>query len=74
MDTLFPFLVITVLILLNGFFVAAEFAIIGVRRSRMEQLAEGGNRTAAWVRRVLVDSGQTDRWIATAHSGSSRSV
>jgi CBS domain containing-hemolysin-like protein len=69
MELLFPFLVIVILILLNGFFVAAEFSIIGVRRSRMEQLAEDGNRTAAWVRRVLVDSRRTDRWIATAQLG-----
>jgi CBS domain containing-hemolysin-like protein len=69
MELLFPFLVIVVLILLNGFFVAAEFSIIGVRRSRMEQLAEQGNQTAAWVRQVLADSRKTDRWIATAQLG-----
>jgi CBS domain containing-hemolysin-like protein len=69
MDSLFPFLVIVVLVLLNGFFVAAEFSIIGVRRSRMEQLAEDGNQTAAWVGRVLADSRKTDRWIATAQLG-----
>jgi CBS domain containing-hemolysin-like protein len=69
MELLLPFLIIIVLVLLNGFFVAAEFAIIGVRRSRMEQLAEEGNRTAAWVRRVLVDSDKTDRWIATSQLG-----
>jgi len=69
MELLFPFLVIAVLILLNGFFVAAEFSIIGVRRSRMEQLADDGNQTAAWVGRVLADSRKTDRWIATAQMG-----
>jgi CBS domain containing-hemolysin-like protein len=69
MELLFPFLVIVVLILLNGFFVAAEFSIIGVRRSRMEQLAEDGDRTAAWVGRVLADSRKTDRWIATSQLG-----
>lgn len=69
MAVLFPFTVIAVLILLNGVFVAAEFAIIGVRKSRMEQLAEEGNRTAGWVRGVLADSQRTDRWIATAQLG-----
>ena len=69
MELLFALVVIAVLILLNGVFVAAEFAIIGVRRSRMEQLAEDGNRTAAWIRRVMMDSGKTDRWIATAQLG-----
>jgi len=66
---LLSWIVIAALIALNGFFVAAEFAIIGVRRSRMEQLAEEGNRTARWVRGVLVDSRRTDRWIATAQLG-----
>jgi CBS domain containing-hemolysin-like protein len=36
-----------VLVLANGFFVAAEFALVGVRRSRVETLAEGGDRRAA---------------------------
>ncbi|MEP6705849.1 MAG: CNNM domain-containing protein, partial [Acidobacteriota bacterium] len=40
------FLVI-VLVLANGFFVAAEFAIVGVRRSRVETLAADGNKSAA---------------------------
>src|SRR5688500_11065934 len=34
-------------VLLNGFFVAAEFALVRSRRSRMEQLAEDGARGAA---------------------------
>ena len=38
------------LVLANGFFVASEFALVGVRRSRIETLAEGGSRPA---RRLL---------------------
>src|SRR5919106_4354345 len=34
-------------VFLNGFFVAAEFALVRSRRSRMEQLAEEGQRGAA---------------------------
>src|SRR5919106_5765921 len=34
-------------VLLNGFFVAAEFALVRSRRSKMEQLAEEGERGAA---------------------------
>jgi CBS domain containing-hemolysin-like protein len=34
-------------VLLNGFFVAAEFALVRSRRSQMEQLAEDGARGAA---------------------------
>src|SRR5918998_1683750 len=40
-------LVATILIVaINGFFVAAEFALVGVRRSRIETLAAGGDRRA----------------------------
>jgi CBS domain containing-hemolysin-like protein len=35
-----------VLLLVNGFFVAAEFALIAARRSRIEQLADAGDRRA----------------------------
>lgn len=34
------------LVLANGFFVAAEFALVGVRRSRIKTLAKTGNRRA----------------------------
>ena len=34
------------LVLANGFFVASEFALVGVRRSRVQTLASSGNRSA----------------------------
>ena len=37
---------LVVLILLNGFFVAAEFALVRARRTRMEEAANEGSRTA----------------------------
>ena len=37
---------LVVLILLNGFFVAAEFALVRARRSRMEEEAKQGSRSA----------------------------
>lgn len=41
-------LVLTVLLLLgNGFFVAAEFALVAAKRPRLEKLADEGNRAAA---------------------------
>jgi CBS domain containing-hemolysin-like protein len=39
--------VAVVLLVLNGFFVAAEFALLAARRSRMEQLAAEGSGAAA---------------------------
>jgi CBS domain containing-hemolysin-like protein len=37
---------IVLIVLANGFFVAAEFAFVGVRRPRVEALAAEGNRSA----------------------------
>jgi len=37
---------VIVLVAVNGFFVAAEFAYVGVRRSRVETLAAEGNKSA----------------------------
>jgi len=39
-------LLVMLLVLANGFFVAAEFAFVGVRRSRIEALAAEGHRSA----------------------------
>ena len=69
MDSLIPILIILVLIFLNGLFVAAEFAIVGVPRTKMEQLAAGGHVTARLVLRVLQDPRRQDRFIATAQLG-----
>ena len=46
-------LLAVVLLLANGFFVAAEFALIAARQSRIEQLAEDGDaRAAAAIRSI----------------------
>ena len=39
-------LVVLVLVAINGFFVAAEFALVGVRRSRIETMAASGSAAA----------------------------
>ena len=69
MDSLIPILIILVLIFLNGLFVAAEFAIVGVPRTKIEQLAAEGHVTARLVLRVLHDPRRQDRFIATAQLG-----
>ncbi len=52
-DVIFRFLVILALVALNGFFVAAEFALVAVRRSRVEQLEAEGHPLAPAVRYAL---------------------
>jgi putative hemolysin len=56
-ETIVELLVIAALILLNGVFVAAEIALITVRRSRVDQLVEEGRRGASVVRRLISDPG-----------------
>jgi len=64
-----PTLVIIILIIFNGLFVAAEFAIIGVRPTQMEKLANDGNRIAKTVLPILRSSDKQNRYIATAQVG-----
>lgn len=64
-----PALVIILLVIVNGLFVAAEFAIIGVRATQIEQIANEGNRIAQSVLKVLRSPEQQNRYIATAQLG-----
>ncbi len=69
LDVLIPIVVIIVLVVLNGFFVAAEFSLIAARRSRLLGLAEGGNAAARWLVAIFDHPTGKDRYIAIAQLG-----
>ena len=46
---------VAVLILLNGFFVAAEYSLVTVRRTRLKELVDEGNRSARSVMTITSD-------------------
>ena len=54
--------VVVLLILIGGFFAASEIALITVRRSRLTQLTDDGNRAAGIARRLTEDP---SRFLAT---------
>ena len=52
-EILFDALVIIFLIFMNGFFVAAEFAVAKVRPSQLEMLCQQGNKQAEYARSLV---------------------
>ncbi len=54
----FELFVIILLVAINGVFVAAEIALVSIRRSRVEQLVEEGRRGAHRVRNLTLDPGR----------------
>ncbi len=63
---LLELLIIAMLIVINGFFVAAEIALVTVRRSRLQALVDEGNGTARRVQRLVNRPG---RFLAVIQLG-----
>src|SRR3954452_8653591 len=57
---------VVVLVLLNGFYVIAEYALVRSRRGRLEPLVEEGDKKAALVVRQL---DEIDDYISTSQVG-----
>lgn len=62
----FRMLAVVALVLLNGFFVAAEFAIVKVRNSQLDALADQGVRKAARAREVTA---HLDEYLSATQLG-----
>jgi CBS domain containing-hemolysin-like protein len=66
LSTALGLIAVVVLVLLNGFFVATEFALVAVRRSRIEQRVAEGNKAAIRVSNAL---DHLDTYIAATQLG-----
>ena len=63
---IFKFALVLLLVLLNGFFVAAEFALVKIRDTQLDRLVQKGNRRARAARHVLAN---LDRYLSAAQLG-----
>jgi CBS domain containing-hemolysin-like protein len=61
--------IIIALILVNALYVAAEFAAVSARRSRIRRLADEGNRRARLLMPILLDAARLDRYVAACQIG-----
>ena len=57
---------VPVLVFINGFFVAAEFALVSVRKTRIEEMVNGGVVGASKVQKII---GNLDQTIAATQLG-----
>jgi CBS domain containing-hemolysin-like protein len=59
-------LLVVFLVLLNGFFVAAEFSLVKVRQTRLAQLVSEGNKSAKYAQKVTQ---QLDAYLSACQLG-----
>lgn len=66
MEIVFQIFLILLLVFLNGFFVASEFALVAVRKTRIEELSRKGSSSAKQVKMALED---LDSYISATQLG-----
>jgi putative hemolysin len=66
MEVVPQLILVIVLVLLNGFFVASEFALVAIRKTRVEELVKKNNKTAKLVQDAL---GNLDKYISSTQLG-----
>jgi CBS domain containing-hemolysin-like protein len=64
-----PILTVIALVVINGVFVAAEFALVGSRASRISELAQKHNAGVRWLLHVFERATGKDGYIAVAQLG-----
>ena len=65
-DILINIFIVAFLLFVNGFFVASEFALVKVRKTRLEQLSHEGNKNA---KKALKLVNNTNKMLAAAQLG-----
>ena len=65
----FPIVAIILLVIMNGLFVAAEFALVGARLSRLQAMSDNGSGAARWLVDVFERHAGKDGYIAVAQLG-----
>lgn len=66
MEFLFQLGIVLLLVLLNGYFVASEFALVAVRKTRIEEISRKGNKTAKLLHHAL---DELDTYISATQLG-----
>jgi CBS domain containing-hemolysin-like protein len=69
MSAVLPLLVILVMVSLNALYVAAEFATVGSRRSRVQEDAAAGSGPAERLLAILSDPKRLDAYVAACQIG-----
>lgn len=64
--TFWKLVLVLLLVLLNGFFVAAEFALVKVRQSRLQELVNDGNKKAKY---ALAVTKKLDAYLSATQFG-----
>jgi putative hemolysin len=69
MTWIIAFLIISILIIINALYVAAEFSTVNARRSKLDQIAAEGNSLARLLVPIVRDRRQLDSYVATCQIG-----
>ncbi len=69
MGTIITLLLILVMVGFNALYVAAEFATVGSRRSRVQEAAESGSGPAKGLLSILQDAERLDNYVAACQIG-----
>ena len=69
MNVVFVLLLVLLMVGFNALYVAAEFAAVGSRRSRVQETAEKGSRPARGLLAILSDPKRLDNYVAACQIG-----